>query len=281
MRILIVGGTSTLGIALKNKLAGSHEIITAGRNNCDIIIDLAGQEELSFPNGIDVVIHTAASFGSKTDSEIFNTAQVNVMGTLKVSQAAKNADVKHLVYISSIFSTTQKGSPQYGIYALSKKMAEELVLFYCENHHLPLSIIRPSQIYGIEDGHKKHQPFLYHIVDNAEKGNPISFYGKNDAKRNYIHLDDVVRIITVVVENRIEGAFACTQLNHISYSQIAKAAIDAFESASVISFNEDQPDIADSVFGIDDSLYRRTGVYPEITMEEGMRSIARSRRSNL
>ena len=281
MKILIIGGTSSLGTALKNAFQESDEVITAGRKNCDISIDLRDPvEKIVFPNDIDVVIHTAAHFGGKEAAEIIECENINVVGTLKLFRAAAQANVKHFVLISSIFAMLKKDSEHFGIYSLTKKHAEDVAEFYCSKFSIPLTILRPSQIYGNMDSFSKHQPFFYAIADKAEGGEDITFYGNNDALRNFIHADDLVAIIAFVIQNKVEGKYSCMHPEDIAYSRIANAAISAFKSKSEVQFLKDKPDIPDNIFEKDFSLYERIHFYPEISIEKGMEMMA-TYRNNL
>lgn len=146
-----------LGIALKPVLSGYGEVITAGRKNCDVYLDLDNDvENMHIPNDMDVIIHAVANFGGETDAEILNAENINVLGTLKVCQLAVRAKARHLVMISSIYSCLDEKSDYYNVYALSKRHAEELARLYCSSHSLPLAILRPSQIYGDSESFKRH-----------------------------------------------------------------------------------------------------------------------------
>lgn len=278
MKTLIVGGTSTLGLALKPALAEFSEVATAGRKDCDFVLDLGDPvERISMPPNVDTVVHAGANFGGLDISEILAAENINVLGTLKLCHAAAEGGVKHFVFISSIFSCMKAESALFSVYALSKKHAEEAARFYCNRHSLALTILRPSQIYGNDDSYRTHQPFFYSIIDKASRGEDITLYGANDARRNYIHIDDLVKVIACVVKERIEGVYACMHPQDISFTQIARAAFNAFNSHAQIRFLKDQEDIPDNVFKQDDSLYQKIGFYPQISIEEGMRQIAQHR----
>jgi nucleoside-diphosphate-sugar epimerase len=210
MTLLIVGGTSTLGWALKKMLSTHHIVLTAGRNNCDVELDLSTDDMPLLPS-VDVVIHTAASFSGKNDIDFYNTAKVNMLGTLKVCQMARQAGAKHVVYISSMFASVSTDAPSLNIYGLSKKHAEELAALYCRDNQVCLTVLRPSQIYGSETGHRKHQPFFYNILEKAYNNEDICFYGSNDAKRNYIHINDVMESIQAVIKGLQVSITVCNQ----------------------------------------------------------------------
>ena len=280
MKILIIGGTSNLAIALKKGLASFGEVITAGRKDCDIEVDISRPESLVLPEGLDVVINTAAHFGGKEDQEIFKAEAVNVLGSLSICQAAHSAGVKQVVLISSVFAALTSEAPNYSIYALSKRHAEELAAFYCSARNLPLAILRPSQLYGNGEGFRKHQPFFYTIADKAEKGEDIVLYGSNDPHRNYLHVEDLVSIVREVIKQKIEGVFTCSYPTDVTYSQVIQAAYAAFGTNGKLSFLKDKPDIPDFTIDKDEALYRKIGFFPAINIEAGMKRLAAARISN-
>lgn len=280
MKILLVGSSSSLGKALLPVLSEFGEVVTAGRKNCEITIDL-GNPFLNYklPDNIDVAIHTAANFGGKADDEIFEAEVVNGLGTLKLCQAAVQAKVKHFILISTIFVNLNEDSEFYNVYALSKRHAEDLAILYCKYHSLPLTILRPSQIYGIEDLYRKHQPFLYSIVDKAQNGESVTINGSHDPLRNFIYINDLTTIIAKVIQKRVVGKYSCTQTMDVKFSEIVKAAFTAFNREANVLFLNDKADIPDNIFEKDDFLYKLINFYPQISIVEGMKKIANYRKS--
>jgi len=280
MKIVLVGGSSSLARALTQVLNAYAEVITAGRTGCDIQIDLAGPcDSIHFPAGVDAVINAAADFGGK-DMESFLRAQdVNVMGALKLGSASVQAKVKHFVQVSSVFALLDPGSQFFNSYALSKRQADEALQLFCANFSMPLTIVRPSQYYGTGAAVRKHQPFLASIIDKAQNGENISFYGSNDAKRNFIHVADVAKVISPVILQKVVGTYCCQSLSDIRYSEIGAAAVGAFGGRSKIEFAWDKPNIPDNVLAIDDTLYRVIGHGPEISFQQGMEMEAQARRA--
>ena len=279
MRTMIVGGRSSLALAMKPVLAGFSEVVTAGREGCDIKLDVnAPAEEIVFPAGIDAVINTSAGFAGTTIADMIRTESVNVLGAMKICNACVLADVKHVVQISSVHADLDAASPFYGMYALSKRHAEDVARLCCAKAGLPLAILRPSQFYGLGEGFRKHQPFFFSIADKAASNQEITFYGSHDAARNFIHVEDVAKIIALVVQRKIEGTYACTNPANVTYSEIAAAAIRAFRSSSAIRFLPAMPDIADNVSDFDGALYQAIGFSPEIDIRAGMAKEAASRK---
>lgn len=265
--------------ALMPVLSEFAEVITAGRTGCDIHLDLSDPvEKIELPKDVDVVINAAANFGGKSFEEMLQTENVNVLGVLKLCQLCNQAQIKQLVLISSIFACLDKSSRFYNIYSLSKKHSDEVAQLYSSMFGLPLTILRPSQFYGIGEAYRRHQPFLFTIIDKAANDEDILIYGSNDAFRNFIHVEDVAKIIALVVQRKIEGTYACMNIENVSYSEIAAAAIEAFKSKSTIKFMKEQPDIPNNIFELDDSLFRLINYYPQISISLGMKKEAAYRR---
>jgi nucleoside-diphosphate-sugar epimerase len=227
------------------------------------------------PDDIDVIVHTAAHFGGKTASDIVEAEHVNVLGTLKLCQAAVGTKARHFILISSIFASLKEDSEHHSIYALSKRHAEDVARFACAIHSLPLAVLRPSQIYGAGPRFRAHQPFLHAMLDKAKKGEDILLYGTRDPRRNFIYIDDLTAVISAVIDARIVGTYSCQHPSNVTYSQIAKAAFEAFGSRGSVRFLRDKPDIPDNVFAADDALYEVIGFRPSTTIEDGLRRIAR------
>jgi nucleoside-diphosphate-sugar epimerase len=182
---------------------------------------------------------------------------------------------------SYIFHPFAADSPFYNIYAQSKRHAEELAVLYCRRTGLPLSIIRPPQIYGDGELFRKHQPFLYSIMDKAQLNEDITLNGTGAARRNIMHAEDVAQVIARVIRKRITGLFTCPNPNNTDYAKIAAAAVVAFASTSSIKFDIEKADATSNAFGRDDALYLLIDYFPKISLVDGIRMEAARRKKIL
>lgn len=272
MKILLVGGNSSLARVLKPVLGRFAEVTTAGRRDCDLEFDLGHIDPtFSIPDDIDTVINTAAAFGGSSIGDFEEITRVNVLGTLALGRLCSEAKVKHLVLVSSIFALLDPASPFHTAYSLSKRQADEWAQLQAKKSGLPLTILRPSQFYGTGSFHRRHQPFLSTMIERARRGEPIDIYGSNDALRNFIHVEDVAEVLASVVRLGLTGTYCCASLQNLRYSQIANAAINAFASTGKIRFLADKPDIPDNAFEADEAFYDAIGYRPRISIEAGMR----------
>ena len=229
MKVVIAGGASALGTALKARLASSCDVVTAGRSNCDVELDLTWPlERMSLPDDIDAVVHTAAHFGGEIRATSRTPRCVNVLGTLRLCQAAAGARARRFVLVSSCSAIVSEASEYFGAYALSKRQGEDVARLVCAMHALPLAVLRPTQIYGRGPRALAHQPFLHMAIDRARKGEDIVVYGTRDPLRNYLYDEDLCEIIAGVISRGVVGTYTCHSPVNVTYSQVAKAAFAAF-----------------------------------------------------
>lgn len=273
--LLVIGASSTVARAVLPQLAATHKVITAGRRDCDVYCDVT--KNVSIPKGVDAIINFAAAFKDETDEDFERAVQTNVLGTLRICEAAHTAGIKHVVHISSIFALLKKGEPNFKLYSLTKRQGDELAEFYAEKNDLPLTILRPSRIYGDTNEFAKGQPIIYQLIGQAANGEDIVLYGKNDSRRNYIHVADLAEIIERVIDSTVTGTYACIQSENISFTKIAHSAQEIFGKGGSITFDKEKPDVPDDKLFDDMSLYPKINFAPVIGMAEGIRRIKEKR----
>jgi nucleoside-diphosphate-sugar epimerase len=279
MNILLVGGSSKLAKVLKPRLESYATVITAGREDCDITLDLSSDcSEIKFPHNIDVLIHLAASFGGSDLAGLSDAIKVNVLGLSTLFELASRSGVSQILYVSTIFACLDESSSYYSSYALTKRQGEQVARMASELVSIPLTIIRPSQIYGDSDDFRIHQPFLYYIIDRAEKGEDISIFGSRASLRNYIHVDDVCEAIERLVLTKHIGTFSVNFPEDISYETIAQIALAAWGRGGSVYYLKDKPDIPDNVFSLTADLYRLINWTPQIDMVVGIERIVTGRK---
>ncbi|MGW7773356.1 NAD-dependent epimerase/dehydratase family protein [Pseudomonas machongensis] len=276
MKSLVIGSTSVIGKSIGAALSRLGEVRTAGRRDADFHLDLS-QAEAALPQigQVDALVMVAAAFGGPSIQALINTEQVNAIGTLRACQLAEQSSVRHMILISSISASYQPQDPHYGIYALSKRHAEELATLFCKAHGITLTILRPSQVYDAAGACRKHQALLYTIAANARDGQPVQLYGSNDARRNYLYLDDLAEIVTRVAQRTVGGQFDCVHPDSPRLSEIAHAAFAAYDRKSDVRFLVDKPDIADlPAMQCDERLHEAIDYWPATDIAAGMKLIS-------
>ncbi|MEM7487124.1 MAG: NAD(P)-dependent oxidoreductase [Bacteroidota bacterium] len=272
MKILITGGNSSVSRYLIPLLSKDYEITTVGRRDCDINLDPNKPFTDQLPDHVDIVIHTAAAFGRRTDEEIYETEKFNVLDTMDLCFHLKKMNVKHYVYISSIFAHLEETSPLYSIYSISKRHSEEIIAYCLKRDKIPYTILRPSQLYGSDPSFIPHHPFLYQIIEMASKGEKISLFGESGGSVNYLHIKDFTETISRVVKNGVFGVYDSTTKTPNTYLEIASIVFELTNNAVNIEFIKDRKETGQA-FAFDDAIYKKIDFFPKTSIKEGLSEI--------
>ena len=76
------------------------------------------------------------------------------------------------------------------------------------------------------------------------------------------------------IQQKITGSFSCTQMNDVTYTEIAAVAYKVFGTNGKATFLNNKPDIPSFQYDKDDALYQKIGYYPKINLEQGIQKIA-------
>lgn len=156
---------------------------------------------------IEKVIHLAAMAGVRNsikDPALY--ADVNVVGTTRVLEAAKKRNVRNVVYASSSsvyggnakvpFSETDPVDKPISPYAATKRATELLAHTYSHLHGLKTTGLRFFTVYGPWG---RPDMALFGFTSNITQGIPIDVYNFGEMSRNFTYVDDIVEgTITVL-----------------------------------------------------------------------------------
>lgn len=175
MRVFVTGGSGLIGSHLARELIeGGHEVVALCRGASDTSFldrigarivrgDVRSDAETLMPlmAGCEHVVHAAAQvYAGGSWPKVRET---NVDATRNVLTGARLAGVTHVVHLSTVAvygrvsGPTDEAAPvdtpipPGDLYARSKREAEEVVLGIQERRGLPVTIVRPSAVYGERD----------------------------------------------------------------------------------------------------------------------------------
>lgn len=199
--ILITGGTGFLGSHIVNKLSDKYKIIILKRSfsntwriedNKNIFyynIDRINLEKVFDENEIDIVIHTATSYGRNNES-VSEITKTNLMFPLKLLELSLKNKVE-------MFINTDTVSPKYlNEYSLSKSQLTEWLKFY--STQIKIFNLKLEHMYGEKDSTTK---FVTYIIYSFLKNIPEINLTKGEQKRDFIYIKDVVDAYYKVLKN--------------------------------------------------------------------------------
>lgn len=170
--------------------------------------------------GVDGVIHLAAeSHVDRSIKDPFTFARTNVMGTLSLLQAAKNAWAEfgdkpvRFYHVSTdevygalqmdgtFFTETTKYDP-HSPYSASKASSDHFVRAFHDTYGLPTVISNCSNNYGPYQFPEKLIPLF---INNIRHGKPLPVYGKGENVRDWLFVEDHARAIDLIFHEGKDG----------------------------------------------------------------------------
>lgn len=208
MRVLITGGSGTLGSSIAKLLAKdssvseiiifsrSEEKQIALKNNITsnklvyVIGDIRDYQSFIIASkNVDLVIHTAAiKHIDIAEQNPVETASINIAGLSNIINAVKINNIKKLFFVS-----TDKASLPSGIYGASKLVGEKMVIA-SSNEKNQMSVFRFGNIIGSSGSIFQRWP------EQLERHNKIYVTDKN-MTRFFIEKDDAAKYIISKIHN--------------------------------------------------------------------------------
>jgi UDP-glucose 4-epimerase len=217
MSILITGG-GFLGQRLaRSLLADGHRVrvldVMPRPSSADTPFDWTVGDVSSIESvaraldGCSQVVHLAALLTPACAADPLRGAQVNLMGTLNVFEAARRAGLKHVVYASSagVYGPDDATQPRpTTLYGTWKLAAEGIARSYLADHGVGSVGLRPFVVYGAgrEVGLSSGPSLACRAAARGE-AYTIAFTGRT----GLVYVDDVVRAFTAALTPAQAGAF--------------------------------------------------------------------------
>ena len=164
----------------------------------------------------DVVFHLAANSNTTVSINAPRADfETNTQGTFNVLEAAFNAQVEKVVYVSS---ASVYGVPQstpigehhpigpFVPYGASKFSGEIFCNIFYETYDLPVVIVRPFCVYGPGENPEVALVEVSRYLRWHLNGGPIHVVGDPDRKtRDFVHVSDVVRGLIMLADHGAAG----------------------------------------------------------------------------
>jgi nucleoside-diphosphate-sugar epimerase len=154
--------------------------------------------------GVDGVFHMAAipSVPYSVEDPLHST-EVNLMATLKVLIAARDAKVKRLVYSASAAAYGSDApcpqSPEFrpdpqSPYAIQKIAGEFFVQQFAALYGIETVSLRYFNVYGPRmNDQGAYVPVFMHFLRQKKAGKVLSIFGDGEQTRDFVHVSDVVQ----------------------------------------------------------------------------------------
>lgn len=228
MKVIIFGASSFIGKNLIKALHNKYKLklVMADSRYCaDIFSEIEEKNihiiETKFMPSInfdaileekDMVIHLASSTNPTTSNKnISDEIFANVLTSAKLFDSCVRKKVKKVIFISSGGTVYGKGvkcpitenaqTNPINSYGLQKLSIEKMLYVYNQSFNLDYNILRLSNPYGPYQRPNGQlgviTTFLYNAIHNMD----IHVYGDGSVIRDFLYIDDAVRVIKLIMEN--------------------------------------------------------------------------------
>lgn len=217
---LVTGGAGFIGSHLVSELldggwrvrvlddfsSGSPENLCAVADRIEIVRGDVRDEEaaLTAATGVEVIFHQAAiaSVLRSIESPV-QTNDVNLNGTLRLLEAARDRRVRRLVFASSsaVYGNAdasplreQDAGHPISPYGVQKLAAEHYLRLYAELHGFETVALRYFNVYGErQDPRSDYAAVIPVFLSAARAGEALCVHGDGEQTRDFIHVKDVAR----------------------------------------------------------------------------------------
>ena len=257
MKVAVTGGTGFLGRYIVNHLLeGGHACRCWYRPSSDrggFVSSGGGIEWIegrlgdgksgeALVSGVDAVVHSALAWGGSAGRGLIDFAQTNLMGSLQLMQAARDAKAGRFVFIATCAvhekilddRPLDEAHPLWptGHYGAHKAAIEKFVHSFGLGEGWAICSLRPTGIYGPKRPLEASR--WYEMVQGVVRGEAVdSVRGGKE-----VHASDVARAVGLLLEadpGHITGeAFNCCDM-YIADETVAEIAREISGSAAAIA----------------------------------------------
>jgi UDP-glucose 4-epimerase len=222
--LLIVGGYGSIGKALIRSLDADHiyildkQILKNTKKNmsyfeCDMLnFDLLEEIISKLPSNLMVIYLVGNLSTDFNPNQIRESYDDNVIALSNFLNLAK-PKISHFVFISTISvygmplnNPIRENHPinPLSLYGCGKAAAEILCNALCVNYKIPLTILRLTQLYGLDSAHNAFP----HILLDAIKSRDFSKIKINPhIERDYLHISDFIYFLQILIKQPKQGIF--------------------------------------------------------------------------
>jgi UDP-glucose 4-epimerase len=257
MRVLVTGGSGFIGSHVVDKLrARGHEPViydlrpspwhpTSGPDAVETVLgsitDREGLESALVT--CDAVAHLAAVADvNDVHAEPEDAERINARGTVTVLEACRRADVKRVVYASTIwvYSDTESDEvneetllpPPSHLYTSTKLAGELYCKSYQELYGIDYTILR----FGIPYGPRAREAAVIPaFVNKAFKGEPLTLSGDGMQSRRFVYVEDLADGVALgldeVARNRV---YNLVSDENVTIKQIAELVQEIVGNTEIV-----------------------------------------------
>ena len=208
-KVLIIGGSGFLGSHVADALTDKNYSVFIldkvkskflKKNQKMIIGDITEQKVIDKTVKNKNFVFNFAGIADIEESKTkpLETIQQNVIPSIKISQACIKYKVQKYILASTIYVDSDQGY----FYKCSKQAAEKYIEEFSKIHKMKYCILRFGSLYG---SRATFNNGLYKLIYDLVHSNNITYVGKSDAQREYIHVSDAAAACIDLLDKKYDN----------------------------------------------------------------------------
>jgi UDP-glucose 4-epimerase len=226
-------------------------------------------------------LHAAQMDVRRSVADPLFDARVNILGTVNLLEAARKANVRRVLFVSSggaVYGEQEtfpapESHPTNPVspYGVSKRAGELYAFFFQAEYQIPFVALRYANVYGPRQDPHGEAGVVAIFSQRMLRGEPVTVNGDGKQTRDYVYVGDVVRANLLALESTATGPFNIGTGIETDVNELARLLLAASGSQSSVGHGptkagEQRRSVVDARRAAEVLGWR-----PETSLEEGLR----------
>jgi len=296
MKCLVTGGAGFIGSNLISLLSQEgHSVVVLDNLSTGFRQNIGNNPLVEFIEGdvrdativaratadSEVIFHMAASVGNtRSIEDPIGDSEINVLGTLRLLEAARMHGVRKLVFSSSagIFGElktlpigedhpVEPDTP----YGASKLGAEKLCLAYNKLYDIEVVCLRYFNVYGINQRYDAYGNVIPIFAHRMLRREPVIIFDDGEQTRDFVNVRDVALAnYKASLANGVSGSFNIASGTAVTINNLVKLMKETSCIDPIVKYEPPRKgDVRDSRADIS-AAKKAFGYEPKVALEDGL-----------
>ena len=221
-RTVVLGAGGFIGGASARRLRSEGiEVVALGRESCDLLATDAATRVKEELRPDDTLVFVSAHAPVKNVAMLME----NIRMGEAVCAALKDRPVAHVIYVSSDAVYKDSAEPlsesscaEPGSLHGIMHLAREVMLR--NEFPGPLTFVRPTLTYGIDDPHNGYGPNRF--LRLAAEGKDLVLFGEGEEQRDHVAVGDIAELVLRIILHRSTGIANAVTGEVVSFRTLAE-----------------------------------------------------------
>jgi dTDP-glucose 4,6-dehydratase len=258
----------------------SFQFIEGDIRNCDLVEKTV--------KGVDAVIHEAALVSvTRSVENPLLSHEINLLGTVNLLKACKEAHVKRFVLASScaVYGDTETLPNHENLepkplspYAAHKLAAEKYAQKFYKVHGLETVSLRYFNVYGPRQKYGPYSGVISILINRLLNDEPPTIYGDGMQTRDFVNVKDVVEanMLALSKQEAVGEVFNISTGKAVTINKLTETIQKIMDKTNLEPVHAEarQGDIKHS-YGDITKAKRKLGYKPKVQLEEGLKELVK------